>query len=82
METNNMNGQVNKKRDIIIGDKTIKVQSKRITVENVQMGKVKINDIWYIFDLETGKVMSQGNNWTDCLNRIKVFINEHIKRTM
>jgi hypothetical protein len=77
-----MNGQVNKKRDIIIGDKTIKVQSKRITVENVQMGKVKINDIWYIFDLETGKVMSQGNNWTDCLNRIKVFINEHIKRTM
>ena len=78
METNNMNGQVNKKRDIIIGDKTIKVQSKRITVENVQMGKVKINDIWYIFDLETGKVMSQGNNWTDCLNKAKDIVRVYV----
>jgi hypothetical protein len=77
-----MDGQVNKKREIIIGDKTIKVQSKRITVENIKMGKVKIGNVWYIFDLQTGKVMSQGNNWTDCLNMIKVFINEHIKGKM
>ncbi len=77
-----MDGQVNKKREIIIGDKTIKVQSKRITVENIKMGEAKIGDVWFIFDLQTGKVMSQGNNWTDCLNMIKVFINEHIKGKM
>jgi len=72
-----MNGQVDKKRNIIIGDKTLRVQSKRITINTnpeVKAGKVKLNDIWYIFDLDTGKVIYQGNNWTDCLNGVKKII--------
>lgn len=76
-----MTGQVNKKRNIVIGDKTLKVQSKRITLcvsPEIKAGKVKLNDIWYIFDLDTGKVMSQGNNWTDCLNKVKEMIKEYI----
>ena len=74
-----MNGQVNKKRDIIIGDNTIKVDSKRITVDGYHVGKAKINDVWYIFDLDTGKVMYQGNNWMSCLNGLKGFIYDFLK---
>ena len=76
-----MNGQVDKKRNVIIGDKTIRVQSRRITINTnpeVKAGKVKLNDIWYIFDLNTGNVIYQGNNWTDCLNGVKKFITEYI----
>ena len=76
-----MNGQVDKKRNIIIGDKTIRVQSRRITINTnpeVKAGKVKLNDIWYIFDLNTGNVIYQGNNWTDCLNGVKKFITDYI----
>jgi len=72
-----MNGQVDKKRNIIIGDKTLRIQSKRITINTnpeVKAGKVKLNDIWYIFDLDTGKVIYQGSNWTDCLNGVKKII--------
>jgi hypothetical protein len=76
-----MNGQVDKKRNIIIGDKTIRVQSRRITINidpEVKAGKVKLNNIWYIFDLNTGNVIYQGNNWTDCLNGVKKFITDYI----
>jgi hypothetical protein len=76
-----MDGQVDKKRKVIIGDKTLRVQSRRITINenpSVKAGKVKLNDIWYIFDLETGKVMYQGNNWTDCLNGVKNIIKEYL----
>lgn len=76
-----MDGQVDKKRKVIIGDKTLRVQSRRITINenpSVKAGKVKLNDIWYIFDLETGKIMYQGNNWTDCLNGVKNIIKEYL----
>ncbi len=76
-----MNGQVDKKRKVFIGGKEMTLQSRRITInENptVKAGKVKLNDIWYIFDLDTGKVIYQGNNWTDCLNGVKNIIKEHL----
>jgi hypothetical protein len=75
-----MTGQVNKKRNIYLNGKWIKVDSKRITINTtrpapnvpeIKGGKCKIGDVWYIFDLETGNVISQGNNWTDCLNTAK-----------
>jgi hypothetical protein len=75
-----MNGQSDKKRKIVIGDKTLRVQSKRITLcesPDIKVGKVKIGDVWYIFDLETGRVMFQGNNWNDCLTNAKEFIKKN-----
>jgi hypothetical protein len=76
-----MEGQVDKKRKVIINGKEMRLQSRRITLSidpEVKAGKVKLNDIWYIFDLESGKVIYQGNNWTDCLNGVKNIINEHL----
>jgi hypothetical protein len=75
-----MIGQVNKKRNVYLNGKWIKVDSKRITINTsrptdnvpeIKGGKCKIDDVWYIFDLETGNIISQGNNWTDCLNKSK-----------
>jgi hypothetical protein len=69
-----MNGQVDKKRKVIIDGKELRLQTRRITI-NVEpaiiAGKVKFNDVWYIFDLDTGRVISQADNWTDCLNWVK-----------
>mgnify|MGYP000256175528 CR=1 FL=1 len=76
-----MKGQVDKKRKVIINGKEMRLQSRRITLSidpEVKAGKVKLNDIWYIFDLESGKVIYQGNNWTDCLNGVKSIIKEHL----
>jgi hypothetical protein len=76
-----MEGQVDKKRKVIINGKEMRLQSRRITLSidpEVKAGKVKLNDIWYIFDLESGKVIYQGNNWTDCLNGVKNIIKEHL----
>ncbi len=76
-----MKGQVDKKRKVIINGKEMHLQSRRITLSvdpEVKAGKVKLNDIWYIFDLESGKVIYQGNNWTDCLNGVKSIIKEHL----
>jgi hypothetical protein len=76
-----MEGQVDKKRKVIINGKEMRLQSRRITLSvdpEVKAGKVKLNDIWYIFDLESGKVIYQGNNWTDCLNGVKSIIKEHL----
>ena len=73
-----MNGQVNKKRNIIIGGNTIKVDSKRITIGDIKVGKTKIDNIWYIFDLDTGKVIYQGYKWNDCLSGVKEFIKEYL----
>lgn len=77
-----MTGQVNKKRDVFLNGKWIKVDSKRITINTtrgnvpeVKGGKFKLNDVWYIFDLESGSIVSQGNNWTDCLNKAKSIVN-------
>ena len=73
-----MNGQVDKKRKVIIDGNEIRLQTRRITINTEPpaiAGKVKFKDVWYIFDLETGKVMYQGNNWTDCLNGVKNIIN-------
>jgi hypothetical protein len=73
-----MNGQVDKKRKVIIDGNEIRLQTRRITINTeppIIAGKVKFKDVWYIFDLDTGKVMYQGNNWTDCLNGAKNIIN-------
>ena len=77
-----MTGQVDKKRNIIIGGITHRLQSRRINVKidskTITAGKVKFKDIWYIFDLETGKVIYQGNTWNDCLNGVKDIIDKHL----
>lgn len=76
-----MNGQVDKKRKVIIDGKELRLMTRRITINetpSVTAGKVKFKDVWYIFDLETGKVISQGNNWTDCLNQTKRIITEYL----
>jgi hypothetical protein len=78
-----MTGQVNKKRNVFLNGNWVRVDSKRITINTtrpasnvpvVMGGKFKLNDIWYIFDLESGNIISQGNNWTDCLNRAKEIV--------
>lgn len=76
-----MDGQVQKKRKVIIGDKEMRLMSKRITINSVpevKAGKVKVGDVWYIFDLDTGRVMYQGNNWPDCLNGVKSIIEQYL----
>ena len=76
-----MTGQTDKKRNIVIDGITYRLQSRRITINSnpaVTAGKVKFKDVWYIFDLETGKVIYQGNTWTDCLNGVKDIITKHI----
>jgi hypothetical protein len=69
-----MNGQVDKKRKVIIDGNEIRLQTRRITINTeppIIAGKVKFKDVWYIFDLDTGRVISQADNWTDCLNWVK-----------
>lgn len=76
-----MDGQVQKKRKVIIGDKEMRLMSKRITINSdpeVKAGKVKVDDVWYIFDLDTGKVIYQGNNWADCLSGVKNIIEQYL----
>ena len=82
-----MEGQVNKKRNVYLNGQWIKVDSKRITINTtrtspnvpeIKGGKCKIGDVWYIFDLETGNVISQGNNWTDCLNVAKTIVKVYL----
>jgi hypothetical protein len=76
-----MNGQVDKKRKVIIDGKELRLMTRRITINetpSVTAGKVKFKDVWYIFDLETGKVMYQSEIWTDCLNGVKRLIKEYL----
>ena len=82
-----MTGQVNKKRNVYLNGQWIKVDSKRITINTtrtapnvpeIKGGKCKIGDVWYIFDLETGNIISQGNNWTDCLNKAKSIVSVYL----
>jgi hypothetical protein len=76
-----MKGQTNKRRKVIINGEMIYIQSKRITICEsplIMAGKVKVNDRWYIFDLDTGKVLFQGNNWNDCLNGTKELIKTYL----
>jgi hypothetical protein len=75
-----MDGQVKKKRRVFINDRMTWVSSKRITIDDLKMGKTLQNGVWYIFDLDTGKVIFQSKNWTDCLKGVKDFITSNIKR--
>jgi len=48
--------------------------TKKITIngmEDLNVAKVKVHDIWMIFDIETEEVIGQGLTWTDCLNMVK-----------
>jgi hypothetical protein len=77
-----MNGQVDKKRYINIGGDKLRLQSKRITINgypNVKnIAKVRFKDIWYIFNIETGEIIFQGETWTDVLNRTKDYLNNNL----
>lgn len=48
--------------------------TKKITIngmEDLNVAKVKVGNIWMIFDIETEEVIGQGLTWTDCLNMVK-----------
>jgi hypothetical protein len=48
--------------------------TKKINVngmDDLNVAKVKVHDIWMIFDIETEEVIGQGLTWTDCLNMVK-----------
>lgn len=76
-----MNKQRDKKRNIIIGNETLRVHSRRFKLfdsPEITCGKVKLNEIWYIFDMDSGRVIYQGNKWNDCLNGAKEFVKRYI----
>ena len=73
-----MSSQKNKKRKIRLGDNVYNVYSKRIKVGDYypeyEFAKATINGVYFIFEVSSGYVLSQGNKYTDALNGSKKFL--------
>ena len=42
-----------------------------LTNKQIDVAKVKLHNVWFIFDIESEEVISQGLTWTDCLDMLK-----------
>ncbi len=52
----------------------VRLYTKKINVngmDHLDVAKVKLHNVWFIFDIESEKVLSQGLMWTDCLDMLK-----------
>jgi hypothetical protein len=59
-----------KKRYVIIPDVgRIRLKSRKLkSIKHLDVAKVKFKDCWYIFDINTEIVLSQGTIWNEVLN--------------
>lgn len=59
---------------IIPGKGRLRLKTRKIKVngrEDLNVAKVRYNDMWYIFNLDTERILSQGVTWGRVLEQVK-----------